>query len=111
MGTFRMQLSRTPDTYNTLVAGFLLVEAEDLPAFCDKHRAIEERRERCIVEAGGKQYEIDRFCPHLGGDLERGSVEADRYLVCPRHGWRFDLQNGGACVGNAGTVNAEPVEE
>lgn len=111
MGTFRMRLSRDPDVYNTLVAGFLLVEAEDLPAFCEKQAAIEARQERCVVEAGGKRYEVDRLCPHLGGDLAGGMVEAERYLVCPRHHWRFDLAKGGRCAGNDASIHAVELED
>ncbi|MBX7099494.1 MAG: Rieske (2Fe-2S) protein [Myxococcaceae bacterium] len=36
-----------------------------------------------------------RFCPHLGTDLTKGSVDGDG-LTCPMHAWKFD--GSGACV-------------
>jgi len=39
-------------------------------------------------------------------DLAEGWVEQERYLVCPRHGWHFDLANHGSCTSNATTINA-----
>ncbi len=40
----------------------------------------------------------DAFCPHLGADLgpESGGIVRDGCLVCPFHGFEFDV--GGKCV-------------
>lgn len=32
-------------------------------------------------------------CPHRGGRLEKGRIEGD-HLICPYHGWDFQVQSG-----------------
>jgi UDP-MurNAc hydroxylase len=109
--TFRMRLSRAPDVYQTAISAFLRLEPADLNRFCSKILSIEDRQERIIKEANGTRYVVDRYCPHQGGDLLYGWIEEDRFLTCPRHGWRFDLEKEGACPDNAGTVHATCLEE
>jgi UDP-MurNAc hydroxylase len=104
--TFRMELNREPDVYQTLVQGFLRLEPDDMNAFCAKLLSIEEHQERIVVEVDGKRYVVDRYCPHQGGDLSRGWVEEGRFLTCPRHQWQFDLENDGDARRNAGTIHA-----
>ncbi|HEX4366585.1 MAG TPA: Rieske (2Fe-2S) protein [Rhodopila sp.] len=41
----------------------------------------------------GKVYAIDNYCPHAGGNLSGGHVEAG-CAVCPWHSWAFRLDNG-----------------
>ncbi len=108
--SFRLRLSREPDTYDAILHGFLAVEAEDLGAFCDTVRQSEARQERITVEAGGVRYSVRRYCPHQGADLTQAWCEGGRYLVCPRHRWRFDLKQGGACTTNGTTLNAVALE-
>ena len=109
--TFRMRLSREPDVYQTAISAFLRLEPDDLNRFCAKILSIENRQERIIKEANGSRYVVDRYCPHQGGDLLYGWIGEERYLTCPRHGWRFDLEKEGACPDNAGTVHATCLEE
>lgn len=40
---------------------------------------------------------IDNECPHVGSPLARGAVEDGR-VVCPSHGWTFDLRSGALCT-------------
>lgn len=104
--TFRMKLNRKPDVYQKIIEAFLVLEKEDLNEFCKKLLEIESKKERVIIEAGGCRYSIDRFCPHEGGDLKQSWIEEDRYLVCPRHGWKYDLFKDGKCTTNDTSVNA-----
>jgi UDP-MurNAc hydroxylase len=108
--TFRMRLSREPDVYQTLIQGFLIMEPEDLNHFCAKLLDIESKQERIVVEAGGCRYSVNRYCPHQGGDLTEGSIEAGRYLVCARHRWRFDLHQDGRCESSSDSVDAVALE-
>jgi UDP-MurNAc hydroxylase len=111
MLSFRLRLSRTPDNYDAVLHGFLAGEAEDMAAFCDTVREAEARKdERITVSAGGQTYAVRRFCPHQGADMAEAWVEEGRYLVCPRHRWQFDLQNGGLCTANPTTLEAHPCE-
>ena len=109
--TFRLRLTRAPDVYQTIISAFIRLEPEDLNRFCHKILNIESRQERIVKEANGTRYVVDRYCPHQGGDLLYGWIEDGRYLTCPRHGWKYDLENDGICPDNAGTVHAVCLEE
>lgn len=109
--TFRIRLSREPDVYQTIISAFLRLDPPDLNRFCEKILNIEKKQERIIKEANGTRYVVDRYCPHQGGDLTYGWVADGRFLTCPRHGWRFDLENDGICPDNVGKINAVCLEE
>lgn len=62
-----------------------------------------------VLNIDGRLYAFLNRCPHQGADLCRGDVVGDvaaprpgewstgserRYLVCPWHGWEFDLETG-----------------
>jgi len=79
--------------------------------FCDKILEVENRKERIVVEVGGCKYSVDRYCPHQGGDLLYAWVAKNRYLVCARHSWYFDLEDGGKCNSNFATINAVPLDD
>ena len=42
---------------------------------------------------------LQNTCPHEGGQLSAGWIE-DGAVVCPLHGYKFDLTNG-ACATDA----------
>ncbi len=46
----------------------------------------------CVLE-DGRTFAVPDWCPHDGGRLSDGFVEAGR-LVCGRHGWEFDPATG-----------------
>jgi nitrite reductase/ring-hydroxylating ferredoxin subunit len=46
----------------------------------------------CVLE-DGRAFALPDRCPHDGGRLSDGFVEAGR-LVCSRHGWEFDPATG-----------------
>jgi nitrite reductase (NADH) small subunit len=46
-----------------------------------------------IFNVNGRFLTIDNRCPHKGGPLSDGIV-AGTTVVCPLHGWRFDLESG-----------------
>lgn len=104
--SFRVRLLRDPDRYDPLIHAFLTLHRGDLYRFCKMITDLEHRSDRLTVEAGGKTYTVNRFCPHNGGDLTESWIEDDRYLVCPRHRWCFDLRNGGACTSNNSSIFA-----
>tara|TARA_R100000008_G_scaffold79191_1_gene60731 strand:- start:18 stop:650 length:633 start_codon:yes stop_codon:yes gene_type:complete len=48
----------------------------------------------------GRTLSVKRYCPHRQVDLkECGYLNENNELVCPLHGWKFNLQNG-HCVNN-----------
>jgi len=106
MLSFRHKLHRSPDIYQVAINGFLIMEKEDINAFCSNLMKLENQKERINVEVGGTNYSVDKFCPHQGTDLSSGWVEDGRYLVCPKHRWMFDMENGGKALETDATINA-----
>ncbi|MBN1586153.1 MAG: nitrite reductase small subunit NirD [Candidatus Omnitrophica bacterium] len=49
--------------------------------------------EVAVFHVKGQYYAIGNTCPHMGGPLCEGEVE-DQEVVCPWHGWSFDLESG-----------------
>ncbi len=58
----------------------------------------------CMVEVDGKTVTLARFkeqlfafaqkCPHAGGIMSDGYIDATGLIVCPIHRYRFNMQNG-----------------
>jgi nitrite reductase/ring-hydroxylating ferredoxin subunit len=46
-----------------------------------------------IFRDADELFALDAECLHMGGPLEEGEVEAG-VVVCPWHGWRYDLCSG-----------------
>lgn len=43
--------------------------------------------------AEGKVFAMDQVCPHAGGPLAEGGLHGDK-IMCPWHGWEFDIKTG-----------------
>jgi len=106
MLSFRHKLKRTPDIYQVAINGFLTMEKEDVPKFVENLMRLQNQRERITVEAGGVLYSIDKYCPHQGSDLTTHQIEDERFLICPKHRWSFDLENEGKAINADATINA-----
>jgi 3-phenylpropionate/trans-cinnamate dioxygenase ferredoxin subunit len=46
-----------------------------------------------LAMALGHYYAVDALCPHLKGDLSKGSLQGT-VLTCPMHHSRFDIRDG-----------------
>lgn len=53
-----------------------------------------------VLRRGGALYAISAICSHAGGPLEEGTLEADT-IICPWHGSRFCVLDGGVEGGPA----------
>ena len=51
--------------------------------------------EMAVFKNNGKLYGVQNICPHEGGQLCNGWIEGSE-VVCPLHGYKFDLTTG-AC--------------
>ena len=49
----------------------------------------------CVANVNGEYCAMDNVCPHEGGPLGMGYVDGSK-VVCPWHGWEFDLKTGEA---------------
>ncbi len=74
----------------------------------------------CVVETSGKKLSIAKYkdqifafaykCPHAGGVLADGCLDAVGYAVCPLHRYKFDLMNGRNVSGEGYYLKIYPVE-
>lgn len=46
-----------------------------------------------LIRIEGKIYAYENLCPHEDGPVGEGEVEG-RCIICPWHGWSFDITNG-----------------
>ncbi|MEO7924182.1 MAG: Rieske 2Fe-2S domain-containing protein [Chitinophagaceae bacterium] len=73
-----------------------------------------------VVEAKGKKICIARFnemvfafafkCPHAGGFLADGYIDALGNVVCPLHRYKYSIQNGRNTSGEGYYLKHWPVE-
>jgi len=47
----------------------------------------------CVANVNGTITAMDNVCLHMGGPLGQGYIEGDK-IVCPWHGWEYDLKTG-----------------
>ena len=75
---------------------------EELPAAGELREVSAGGRALCLANDGGRLVALDNVCPHRGGPLAEGTLEAGKVL-CPWHAWGFSLTTGcadeGGCVG------------
>jgi nitrite reductase/ring-hydroxylating ferredoxin subunit len=50
-----------------------------------------------IYRHAGVLYAIDGVCMHQGGPLARGRL-VDGTVICPWHGWQYDLSTGNHAI-------------
>ena len=73
-----------------------------------------------IIEIAGRKMTAARYkenifliahkCPHAGGTLADGFIDATGNIVCPIHRYRFTLQNGRNVSGEGYHLKTWPVE-
>ena len=67
-------------------------------------------RELLLVRKAGAVYGIDNRCPHMGCSLEKGILR-DYMVMCPCHGWKFDIRTGQYQDNDAITLESYICEE
>jgi UDP-MurNAc hydroxylase len=91
--SMRVELSRVPDVYSEPLTVFLrFADARQYEVFeaYEKNRIADDS---FVLPHHGRTVEVQRTCPHAGGDLAKGRIEGD-CIVCPVHGWRYSLLDG-----------------
>ncbi len=64
----------------------------------------------CLAQHQNKIYACAHKCPHAGGILADGYVDALGNIVCPLHRYKFSLQNGRNTSGEGYYLKNYPVE-
>jgi 3-phenylpropionate/trans-cinnamate dioxygenase ferredoxin subunit len=80
-----------------------------------------KRNELAVVEVAGKKITLARVgeqifafaykCPHAGGILADGFIDAVGNIVCPLHRYKFSLKNGRNVTGEGYYLKTFPLEE
>jgi 3-phenylpropionate/trans-cinnamate dioxygenase ferredoxin subunit len=73
-----------------------------------------------VVDLNGKKICIGKFnnmvfafaykCPHAGGFLSDGFIDATGNIVCPLHRYKYDMKNGRNTSGEGYYLKTWPVE-
>lgn len=104
--SLRAKVIRRPDIFNNDVNIFIFSDSGNIKQNFLRTRNIPKERIEIKSEIGSV-YEIDRYCPHQGADLCKATITEDNMLICPRHGWKFDLHNNGSNKSSGETINAK----
>jgi 3-phenylpropionate/trans-cinnamate dioxygenase ferredoxin subunit len=65
----------------------------------------------CISKFRDRWYGFSYQCPHAGGYLADGDIDHKGQVVCPVHGYRFDIRNGFNTTGEGYYLRHWPIEE
>lgn len=75
------------------MANFVKVcKTSDVTAGCGKSIDI-NGKPVAVFNVDGNFYAIDDTCLHRGGPLGEGELDG-KTVICPWHGWRFDVTTG-----------------
>ena len=64
----------------------------------------------CITHHQEKLFACSAKCPHAGGAIAQGYIDALGNIVCPLHRYKFSLQNGRNTSGEGYFLRTYPVE-
>src|SRR4051812_22340882 len=64
----------------------------------------------CLVLKGDVVHACTQKCPHAGGMLADGYIDASGNVVCPLHRYRFNVENGRNVSGEGYYLKTYPVE-
>lgn len=106
--SFLFKSKRVPDVFDSAMGVFFVAnDDDDLDFGLRKLVQFRNSDEYITVNAkdGKSTVTCRRFCPHQGADLKYAQFDG-RYLVCPRHQWRFDCENGGKADNSQDTIDA-----
>jgi len=64
----------------------------------------------CITKHNNQWWACTAKCPHAGGTMADGYVDALGNIVCPLHRYKFSLQNGRNVSGEGYFLKIFPIE-
>ncbi|MDE1151580.1 MAG: MBL fold metallo-hydrolase [Micavibrio sp.] len=106
--SFLFRGKRDPDVFDTALGTFFVAnDAADLDYGLKKLVEFRDSDEYITLEApdGKSSVSCRRFCPHQGADLTYANFDG-KYVICPRHQWRFNCENGGKADNSNDTLDA-----
>jgi len=89
-----------------------IAESESELIFNSKHllELEVEGKKICISKQGEKIQACAAKCPHAGGKMALGHIDALGNIVCPLHRYKFDLKNGRNTSGEGYFLKTFPIE-
>ncbi|HUR64970.1 MAG TPA: Rieske 2Fe-2S domain-containing protein [Chitinophagaceae bacterium] len=80
--------------------------------FADNNIAVTELKGKkiCIGRWNEKVFAFAYKCPHAGGILAEGYIDAAGNIVCPLHRYKYDMANGRNTSGEGYYLKHWPVE-
>lgn len=93
---------RFPDEFDTIVNLFLVSHNGKMFKYgLDLIKSFRNSEEFVtLTSKDGSQIECSKYCPHQGASMENADYDG-RYIICPRHGWKFDTLNEGKEIENS----------
>ncbi len=65
----------------------------------------------CIAKGRDKLYACANKCPHAGGIIADGFIDALNNVVCPLHRYKYSLQNGRNVSGEGYYLKTYPIRQ
>lgn len=65
--------------------------------------------EIAVFKINSEVFAVSNICPHQQTHLIYDGFVEDEFVVCPAHGWKFNLRNGKKDLGSKG-LDSYPVE-
>ncbi len=81
--------------------------------FADNNLAIATAGSKkvCIGKYNDQLFAVAQKCPHAGGLMAHGYIDAQGHIVCPLHRYKFNPVNGRNVSGEGYYLKHWPVEE
>ena len=64
----------------------------------------------CLARYGDRFFAVQDACTHNGESLSKGKINHLAEVVCPWHGYRFELKTGRACDSSCADLVTYPVK-
>ncbi len=65
----------------------------------------------CLAKGSSNLYACSQKCPHAGGIISDGFIDAMDNVVCPLHRYKFNLQNGRNVSGEGYYLKTYPMQQ
>jgi nitrite reductase (NADH) small subunit len=86
-----------------------LTTQSELPALDEAREFSCGGKSICIANVNGIFSAMENVCPHRGGPLGQGMIDGGK-VVCPWHGWAWDVKTGTSSQDSRMKVGVYPLK-
>jgi nitrite reductase (NADH) small subunit len=86
-----------------------LTTTSELPPEGEAREYELEGKTYCIAHTEEGYAAVDNVCLHRGGPLAQGVLDGNK-IVCPWHGWAFDVNTGASVHNSSVRVTTYPIQ-